>query len=58
MSNITPLGTYIMNGVDISDVHWNFTTNEWDKLKTIRAHLIVYNQKKHDAQHGSCRQGG
>ena len=43
LSYPTSVVTCVTNGVDNMDVHWIFTTNEWDKLQAIRAHTIREN---------------
>jgi hypothetical protein len=32
----------MMNGVDVSDIHRNFTSDEWDKLRMVGGHTYIY----------------
>jgi hypothetical protein len=32
----------IMNGVDVTDVHCNFASDEWDKLRSCDSQAYVY----------------
>ena len=49
--HLTPVGTCIMNSVDISDVHRNFPI---EKLRAVGTHFIIYNRRKYN----NCCEGG
>jgi hypothetical protein len=36
----------IMNGVDVTDVTRNYTSDEWDKLKQVGGHTYVYQRRE------------
>jgi hypothetical protein len=36
----------MMNGVDVTDISQNFTSEEWDKLKLVGGHTYVYQRRE------------
>jgi hypothetical protein len=47
-----------MNGVDVSDIHRNFSTDEWDKLKAVGGHTYIYQRRDYLNNRGSGRYDG
>jgi len=43
----------IMNGVDVTDVTRNFTTDDWDKLRACGGHTYVYQRRDYLSGRGS-----
>ena len=37
----------IMNGIDLTDVSCNFSTDEWEKLTTVGGHAHLYQRCKY-----------
>jgi hypothetical protein len=56
----------VMNGVDVTDVIRNFTSEDWDKLRACGGHTYVYQRRdflngrggRGDAQGGRGGRGG
>jgi hypothetical protein len=48
----------MMNGVDVSDIHRNFTSDEWDKLRMVGGHTYIYQRREHLNNRGSGRGDG
>ena len=46
----------VMNGVDVTDVTRNFTTDDWDKLRACGGHTYVYQRR--EFLNGTGGQGG
>lgn len=46
----------VMNGVDVTDVTRNFTSDEWDKLRAVGGHTYVYQRR--DFLSGNSGRGG
>ena len=57
MNNATSVGTCVMSSFDISDVHSNFRSYEYDKVQTIGPNSIVFNQRIHSIGRGGGGQG-
>jgi hypothetical protein len=36
-----------VNGVDVTDVPRNFTSDEWDKLRVVGGHTYVYQRREY-----------
>ena len=47
-----------MNGVDVTDVHRNYTSDEWNKLKDCGGHTYVYSRREYLNNRGSGRFDG
>ena len=47
-----------MNGVDVSDIHRNFSSEEWDKLKAVGGHTYIYQRRDFLNNRGSGRSDG
>jgi hypothetical protein len=45
----------MMNGVDVSDIHRNFTSDEWDKLRLVGGHTYIYQRREYLNTRGSGR---
>ena len=43
----------MMNGVDVSDIHRNFTSDEWDKLRLVGGHTYIYQHRDYLNKRGS-----
>jgi hypothetical protein len=37
----------VMNGVDVTDISRNFTSDEWEKLKLVGGHTYIYLRRKY-----------
>lgn len=48
----------MMNGVDVSDIHRNFTSEEWEKLKLVGGHTYIYQRRDYLNNRGSGRFDG
>ena len=48
----------MMNGVDVSDIHRNFTADEWDKLRLVGGHTYIYQRREYLNNRGSGRFSG
>lgn len=48
----------IMNGVDVSDIHRNFTADEWDKLRSCGGIGYIHQRRDYLANRGSGRFDG
>ena len=48
----------MMNGVDVSDIHRNFTSDEWDKLRMVGGHTYIYQRRDYLNTRGSGRSDG
>jgi hypothetical protein len=48
----------MMNGVDVSDIHCNFTSDEWDKLRMVGGHTYIYQRRDYLNTRGSGRSDG
>jgi hypothetical protein len=48
----------IMNGIDVTDVSRSFTTDEWEKLKTVGGHAYVYQRREYLSGRGRDGRGG
>jgi hypothetical protein len=48
----------MMNGVDVSDIHRNFTSDEWDKLRMVGGHTYIYQRREYLNNRGSGRGDG
>lgn len=48
----------MMNGVDVSDIHRNFTSDKWDKLKLVGGHTYIYQRRDYLNNRGSGRYDG
>jgi hypothetical protein len=48
----------IMNGVDVTDIHRNYTSDEWNKLKECGGHTYVYSRRDFLNNRGSGRSDG
>ena len=48
----------LMNGVDVSDIHRNFTSDEWEKLKLVGGHTYIYQRRDYLNTRGSGRFDG
>jgi hypothetical protein len=46
-----------MNGVDVTDVSRNFTSDEWEKLKLVGGHTYVYQRRDFLNGRGGGRDG-
>jgi hypothetical protein len=46
----------VMNGVDVTDVTRNFTSDDWDKLRAVGGHTYVYQRR--DYLSGNAGRGG
>ena len=55
------MNSVVMNGVDVTDVTRNFTSDDWDKLRACGGHTYVY-QRRDFLNGGGCggrdNQGG
>ena len=47
----------IMNGIDVTDVRRNFTSDEWDKLRSCGGQAYVYARREYLSGRGSGRDG-
>lgn len=48
----------VMNGVDVSDINRNFTTDEWDKLRSCGGIAYIHQRREYLANRGSGRFDG
>ena len=48
----------VMNGVDVSDINRNFTTEEWEKLRTCGGVTYIHQRREYLANRGSGRFDG
>jgi hypothetical protein len=49
----------MMNGVDVSDIHRNITSDEWEKLKLVGGHTYIYQRRDYlNNRGGSGRYDG
>jgi hypothetical protein len=48
----------VMNGVDVSDIHRNFTTDEWEKLRSCGGVAYIHQRREYLANRGSGRFDG
>ena len=48
----------LMNGVDVSDIHRNFTNDEWEKLKLVGGHTYIYQRRDYLNSRGAGRFDG
>jgi hypothetical protein len=48
----------MMNGVDVSDIHRNYTSEEWDKLRLVGGHTYIYQRRDYMNNRGSGRFDG
>ena len=48
----------MMNGVDVSDIHRNYTSEEWDKLRLVGGHTYIYQRRDYLNNRGSGRFDG
>ena len=48
----------VMNGVDVSDINRNFTTDEWDKLRSCGGVAYIHQRREYLANRGSGRFDG
>lgn len=48
----------VMNGVDVSDINRNFTSDEWEKLRTCGGVAYIHQRREYLANRGSGRYDG
>lgn len=48
----------MMNGVDVSDIHRNYTSEEWEKLRLVGGHTYIYQRRDYLNNRGSGRFDG
>lgn len=46
-----------INGVDVTDVTRNFSSDEWDKLQAVGGHMYVYQRRDFLSGNNSSRSG-
>lgn len=57
-NNTTGKMKVVMNGVDVSDINRNFTTDEWDKLRSCGGIAYIHQRREYLANRGSGRFDG
>jgi hypothetical protein len=48
----------VMNGVDVSDIHRNYTSDEWEKLRVVGGHAYIAQRREYLQNRGSGRFDG